>query len=208
MFDKRMQEEHPLLLYKYISTISAGNPIMAVKHNILYIDIDDCFKTTAFDIGSHYADILDLKALGLLNFLCSQIPNCRIVITSSWRADGKESLQTYFEHSLQCLKLISPDLVNHIHFFNIDEESWRIPIDNSTSSNPLVQKRGPQNQQHIDRYKKYIDQYAIIDDDCAKFDERNKAQIKRFIQIQSPHDGFSMTDLNKTLTLFNLQPIE
>lgn len=180
------------------------------RYNLIIIDLDGCFLSTIPTVFQGRFGKLDLNTITYLNYLCKEVDNAVLVLSSTLRADSFNEIKNLFNEATADLKKLNPTFENHLRFCNFDEQSWRIPIEEHAYGwiTALLQKRGPQTETYLKNYGDSISDYIMIDDDPAEFDDLTPHQIKRFVQIEDPRIGFSMTELNRCLTLFGKNTIE
>lgn len=117
--------------------------------------------------------IVDLNVVALLNHVVPQVPDLKIVVSSTWRSLARDRVQfCAMTHVLE----------RWIH------EDWRTP---STISRGLEIKEWLQNHPEVESY-------AILDDTD---DELSTHHERRFIRI--PHQtGMTLSDFDRWLKIF------
>ncbi len=160
--------------------------------NIIFLDIDGVIRP-ALTVSQACLDQADNAfspiSVGLLNRLC-KLTNAQLVITSTWRRNGKGPIIEQIERALNALNcLLSPEettIKNHCQLFCQEpdaEQSWRIPLGNRL-------KRSEHIDIWLDRWGDWVQSYCILDDIPSLITPKHNA---RFISIEDADIGFNGT---------------
>lgn len=152
------------------------------KYKVLFLDIDGVLNDEEmYELDpSKYnpAYPIDRRKPHLINYIVNQT-GCKIVITSSWRIDGKDKLNKEF----------APYGLPEI--FDTTPYLWGKEPDEHLS-------RGNEIQTWLDNHKEEVLNYAILDDESDFLE----TQLKHHVQTDT-YTGLTSEDSDRIIEILN-----
>lgn len=136
--------------------------------NIIFLDIDGVLNNRATIWFT--TNCIDTNCLSLFLETIKEIPECKIVLSSSWRNENKAKFKELIRHTQAYL------LYRLFPFFHADYCTPK-----------LKGIRGLEIKQWLDCHQEDVHKYLCIDDDTDYLPEQPLLQINR-------HTGFSFID--------------
>lgn len=147
--------------------------------NIIFLDIDGVLNSTMGFMMNNEIHIWKPN-IDLFYEAVRQIPDCKIVISSSWRSGDKDHFLKFVEN-MRCKELFEP-LVQYLHPDYCTDKLWK--------------KRGYEIREWLSRHPE-VEKYICIDDDSDFLRGQPLLLIDRDI-------GFSMRDQYILLMYFEV----